>query len=137
MKIYVGCDIGSTTGKVVLLDDDCKVLGTSVVRSSRGPQATAERAMKEALAAAKLSSDLCPAYLVTTGYGREHVNGAQENISEISCHARGVHHVAPSVRTVVDIGGQDCKVISLNASGRVIDFQMNDNALQALVVSLK
>ena len=65
-------------------------------------------------------------YLVGTGYGRNEVPFANENISEISCHAMGVHHVHPKVRTIVDIGGQDVKGISLNGSGSVQEFAMND-----------
>ncbi len=124
--IYAGCDIGSTTGKVVLIDDNETILGSSVVRSSHGPQATADRAMQAALEKAGLGSDTPIAYLVSTGYGRTNIKGMNEDISEISCHARGVHHFNPDVRTVIDIGGQDCKVISVSKSGRILDFQMND-----------
>lgn len=67
-----------------------------------------------------------PVYMVATGYGRLNVVGVDEDISEISCHARGAVHVNPAVQTIVDIGGQDCKVISVNKKGRVVDFQMND-----------
>lgn len=126
MPIFAGCDIGSTTGKVVLIDESKTILGSSIVRSSHGPQATADRAMELALDAAKLPKDIKIDYLVSTGYGRTNVKGMNEDISEISCHARGVHHFNNSVRTVIDIGGQDCKVISLGKSGRVVDFQMND-----------
>ena len=126
MTLYAGLDVGSTTGKVVLIDDEEKILGQSVVRSSHGPQATADKAMALALQAAGLPADTRAAYLVSTGYGRLNVQGADEDISEISCHARGAFHVNPSIRTLVDIGGQDCKVISINQKGRVVDFQMND-----------
>jgi predicted CoA-substrate-specific enzyme activase len=63
---------------------------------------------------------------VCTGYGRLNIPFAEENISEISCHAKGAHWLDPSVRTVVDIGGQDCKVISISEKGKVLDFKMND-----------
>ena len=75
---------------------------------------------------AGLTDDVQPAYTVSTGYGRTGITGATEDISEISCHARGAFHVNPAVQTIVDIGGQDCKVISVNKKGRVVDFQMND-----------
>ena len=110
MTIYAGCDVGSTTGKVVLIDENEKLLGWSVVRSARGPQATADHAFKEEYAMAGLTD----------------MTGVNEDISEISCHARGAFHVNPAVQTIVDIGGQDCKVISVNKKGRVVDFQMND-----------
>lgn len=126
MPIFAGCDVGSTTGKVVLMDENKNILGSSIVRSSHGPQATADHAMELALQAAKLPADVKIEYLVSTGYGRTNISGMNEDISEISCHARGVHHFDQSVRTVIDIGGQDCKVISLGKNGRVVDFQMND-----------
>jgi predicted CoA-substrate-specific enzyme activase len=65
-------------------------------------------------------------YVVGTGYGRLKVPFADENISEITCHGRGAHWLCPSIRTVVDIGGQDCKVISLSDKGKVLEFVMND-----------
>lgn len=126
MKIYAGCDVGSTTGKVVLIDENANILGSSVVRSARGPQATAEHAFSEAFADAGLPADTPITYTISTGYGRNGISLAQEDISEISCHARGAFHVNPDVQTIVDIGGQDCRVISINKRGRVVDFQMND-----------
>lgn len=127
MTLYAGCDVGSTTGKVVLINENDDILGWSVVRSARGPIATAKRAFSEAFANAQLPEDTPVAYCVSTGYGRTGLEDlAQEDISEISCHARGAFHVNPAVQTIVDIGGQDCKVISVNKKGRVVDFQMND-----------
>lgn len=126
MTIYAGLDVGSTTGKVVLIDDTEKILGWSIVRSSHGPQATADAAMAEARGMARLADDEKPAYIVSTGYGRRNVEGVDEDLSEISCHAKGAFHQNPAVQTIIDIGGQDCKVISLNKKGHVVGFQMND-----------
>ena len=81
---------------------------------------------EEALAKAGLASINELEYLVGTGYGRLKVGFARENISEITCHARGAHWLRPSTRTVVDIGGQDSKVISVNDKGKVVEFAMND-----------
>ena len=64
--------------------------------------------------------------VVTTGYGRSNLPGYTDEVSEISCHAKGASHLCPSVRTIIDIGGQDCKVISVGPQGKVLDFQMND-----------
>ena len=82
--------------------------------------------MKKAKEMAGIAEEEKPAYMVATGYGRLNVVEVDEDISEISCHARGAVHVNPAVQTIVDIGGQDCKVISVNKKGRVVDFQMND-----------
>jgi len=123
--LVAGCDIGSTTGKAVVLNEH-EILSFSIIASTTRPERTAEMAMEEALDKAGLSSLEQVAYIVGTGYGRLKVPFARENISEITCHARGAHWLCPTVRTVVDIGGQDCKVISLNDQGRVLDFIMND-----------
>jgi predicted CoA-substrate-specific enzyme activase len=82
--------------------------------------------MEEAIKLAGLSSLTDLQYIVGTGYGRLKVPFANENVSEITCHARGAHWLNPAVRTVVDIGGQDCKVMSVDKNGRVIEFAMND-----------
>ncbi|WP_094604237.1 2-hydroxyisocaproyl-CoA dehydratase activator [Sporomusa silvacetica DSM 10669] len=120
-----GCDIGSTTGKVVILKDD-QFLAWSIARTAHGPEATAQQVMKEALTKAGLDSTSALSYIIGTGYGRSNVSYVQDDISEITCHARGALWLHPAVRTIVDIGGQDCKVISLNKAGKVADFSMND-----------
>jgi predicted CoA-substrate-specific enzyme activase len=65
-------------------------------------------------------------YTVSTGYGRETIPFADHNISEISCHGKGAHWLVPSIRTVIDIGGQDCKAIRIDEHGSLVDFVMND-----------
>jgi len=126
MAIFAGCDVGSTTGKVVLIDENKSILGFSIVRSAKGPEATAARAFEEAFAAAHLSAETKIEHCIATGYGRTGVRAIKEDVSEITCHAKGAYHMCSTLRTIVDIGGQDCKVISLNAQGKVVDFQMND-----------
>ena len=85
----------------------------------------AERALEEALKQAKLNREDLDA-VVTTGYGRTAISDGDKSITEITCHARGAHFLDPRVRTVVDIGGQDSKVIRLNEDGSVKNFVMND-----------
>jgi predicted CoA-substrate-specific enzyme activase len=82
--------------------------------------------MDEAVKMAGLTAYDDLRYIVGTGYGRLKVPFANENVSEITCHARGAHWLNPAVRTVVDIGGQDCKVMSVDKNGKVIEFAMND-----------
>ncbi|MBM3132197.1 MAG: CoA activase, partial [Chloroflexi bacterium] len=120
-----GCDIGSATGKAVVMKDGV-IISYAIVPSTTKPEVTARMAMDEAIAKAGLSSIADVAYIVGTGYGRLKVPFANENISEITCHGRGAQWMVPSVRTVVDIGGQDCKVMSLNDKGKVLEFVMND-----------
>ena len=123
--IVGGCDIGSTTGKAVIMKDG-EIIASTIIPSTTKPEETARIAMDEALKQAGLSSIDDLDYIVGTGYGRLKVQFAKENISEISCHARGAHWMSPTVRTVVDIGGQDCKVMSISDEGKVVEFVMND-----------
>jgi len=123
--IFGGCDIGSTTGKAVVMKDG-EIIASMITPSTTRPEETARIAMDEALKQAGLSSIDDLDYIVGTGYGRLKVAFAKENISEISCHARGAHWMSPTIRTVVDIGGQDCKVMSIDDKGKVVEFVMND-----------
>lgn len=119
-----GIDVGSATTKAVVIGADGAVVGHHVVRSGASFGAAAEAALAEALRAAGLGrDDLCA--VVGTGYGRTNVPGALETRTEIACHGRGAYHFFPRVITVVDIGGQDNKVIELDAAGRRVSFKMN------------
>jgi predicted CoA-substrate-specific enzyme activase len=121
-EYFAGVDIGSTMTKVIIIADAvvARVVGASGPEHRR----LANRVMESALADAGLGfSDI--AYVVATGYGRINVPFADQQITEISCHARGVASLVPTARTVIDIGGQDCKGIKLK-DGRAVDFVMND-----------
>lgn len=120
-----GCDVGSTTGKAVILNER-GIISYSILPSTTKPEETARLAMEESLNKAGLSSLGELGYVVGTGYGRLKVPFANENVSEITCHARGAQYMSPTIRTVVDIGGQDCKVISISEKGKVVEFVMND-----------
>ena len=126
-KYYGGCDVGSTYGKCVIIDESGAVVGTATVRSKINPVATATLALEEAIAQVEgLESPEQLAYLVGTGYGRNKVPFADENISEISCHAMGVHVTDPTITGIIDIGGQDVKGIAVDEDGTVKNFAMND-----------
>ena len=120
-----GCDVGSATGKAVIMRDG-EIISYEIIPSTTKPEVTARMVMDMALKKAGLSSISELDYIVGTGYGRLKVPFANENISEITCHARGAQWLLPTVRTVVDIGGQDCKVVSLGENGKVLEFVMND-----------
>jgi len=122
--IVAGCDIGSLTTKVVLYDGK-KVVASSIIKSKPKPEEGAYEALEQACAIATVNQgDI--AYCVGTGYGRKRVPFANETVSEISCHTKGAFYLYPNVRTIIDIGGQDCKVISLNDKGEVDRFVTND-----------
>ena len=122
--IVAGIDIGSRAAKAVVMKDDRIV---SSVICDTGPESvkTSLMTMDRVLEGAGLSMEDIE-YVVATGYGRVLVPFANENISEISCHARGITWYFPEVRTILDMGGQDCKAINCDADGRVNNFIMND-----------
>jgi predicted CoA-substrate-specific enzyme activase len=121
-QYFAGVDIGSTMTKVVIMNQ--ATLASVIGPTGPEHRKLANRVMEEALAEAKLAFEDIT-YVVATGYGRINVPFADKQITEISCHARGVAHLLPEVRTVIDIGGQDSKGIKLK-EGRVVDFVMND-----------
>lgn len=127
MKYYGGCDVGSTYTKCVILDENGRMAGNSTIKSRIVAEKSAREAMEIAISQVpglRGIEDL--AYLVGTGYGRNKVPQADENISEISCHAMGVHITDPSVKAIIDIGGQDVKGIAIDTDGTVRTFAMND-----------
>jgi predicted CoA-substrate-specific enzyme activase len=121
---FAGVDIGSTMTKVVLMDTTDKVL--SAIKGPTGPEhrQLANEVMRMALEQAKVPLEEI-AYIVATGYGRLNVPFADRQITELSCHARGVSSLFPNVRTAIDIGGQDAKCMKIH-NGKLIDFVMND-----------
>lgn len=124
-KVYaMGMDIGSTASKCVILKNGRELVGSAVVASGTGTSGPA-RAMARALESAALQREQISA-LVATGYGRNTLQGADERISELSCHAKGAWTIYPGVKTVIDIGGQDAKVMAIGDSGRLENFMMND-----------
>ncbi len=127
MKYFGGCDSGSTYTKCVIIDETGKMVADVTLRSRINSVLSAQESLDQAIAQVpdlKSADDL--AYLVGTGYGRNKVPFADENVSEISCHAMGVHVTDPSVHAIIDIGGQDVKGIAVDTDGTVLNFAMND-----------
>ena len=119
-----GVDVGAITAKAAILCDD-GLLSTALILAGYDRAAAARQVLDQALAQAGLAREQV-SRLVATGYGRVQVAGADRTVTEITCHARGAHHLCPDVRTVIDIGGQDSKGIAVGPGGRVLDFVMND-----------
>ena len=122
---FAGIDSGSTSTDVVILDKDQNIVTGIILPTGAGAAIGAERALEEALKDAGLQREDIDA-MVTTGYGRTAISDGDKSITEITCHARGAHFLNPEVRTVIDIGGQDSKVIRLDENGAVANFVMND-----------
>ena len=121
----LGIDVGSTASKCIMLKDGEEIVAKSLIdvgAGTSGPQ----RAIDAVLENAGMKKEDV-AFTLATGYGRNSLmNFADKQMSELSCHARGAYFLFPDVHTVIDIGGQDCKVISVGPQGKVLDFQMND-----------
>lgn len=120
----MGIDVGSASSKVVILEDGSCIVAAEVVQvgtGSSGPQRALEAAFSKAGLSMKDMSKI-----VATGYGRFAFEEADKQISEISCHAKGIFFLVPTARTIIDIGGQDAKAIRLDSKGNVKQFFMND-----------
>jgi predicted CoA-substrate-specific enzyme activase len=123
-KIFAGVDVGASATKVVLINDNLELLASDVRKTGVSFEACAQEGMEAAMASCdpRLPD---PAYVISTGYGRHNVAFAQETKTEIACHSRAAHHFFPRRITVVDVGGQDNKIIHVNAEGQRDGFKMN------------
>jgi predicted CoA-substrate-specific enzyme activase len=122
--ITAGIDIGSSTAQAVVMQKD-KILSFSNIGAGTDKKETALKVLDLALQGTGISQKDIK-YVVGTGYGRYQVPFANKNVTEITCHARGAHHFFPKARTVLDMGGQDCKAISCDENGKVTAFVMNE-----------
>lgn len=125
LDYVMGVDFGSTTAKTVVLDLSGKIISSAVAHMGAVSGSGVKQSMQDALGQAGLSqSDI--ARTVATGYGRRMLDEADRNYTEITCHARGAVAMVPGARLVIDIGGQDSKVIAVDDAGLVSSFAMND-----------
>lgn len=128
MKLVAGLDIGSLTAKIIVLavsdkNDNVPQQKYSFIRRvGYNPAAVARNLVDNAKKDVKVEKF---DYIISTGYGRK-LAPANENVTEITCHAKGAYFVNPKIRTIIDIGGQDSKVIQINDQGQIQDFEMND-----------
>jgi len=122
--ILGGVDVGAATTKTVILQDD-KILGFAVINTGSDVIKATNKATHQALDGAGVKLEELD-YVVSTGYGRESVTFRNKTVTEIICHAAGVSWMMSGARTVIDIGGQDSKVIGIDEDGRVNNFIMND-----------
>lgn len=120
-KYFVGIDSGSTSTELVAIDKNLNIVKNIMVRTGANAGVGAKNALEKAEIDKK---DI--AFIIATGYGRKNIAFADDNVTEITCHAKGAKHLYHDVKTIIDIGGQDSKVISLDKDGKVIGFVMND-----------
>ena len=123
-KTYAGVDVGASRTKVAILDADKNLIGHAVKKSGTDFTATADSCLASALKMAGTNAGMI-ANTISTGYGRKNVSFARDTKTEISCHAKGAYYYFPFSTTIIDIGGQDNKIIKVDASGRRTSFKMN------------
>ena len=123
--MFLGLDIGSVTTKAALISSNHSVLAFDVIPTTFDRETGAKNVMESVLSAVG-ASNRDVKKIVATGYGRKIISFRDEAVSEIICHAEGTVKIRPEVRTIIDIGGQDSKVIALNPEGKIDRFEMND-----------
>ncbi len=125
MKYAVGVDVGSTQTKAVIVEERAGIVARALVDTGAYVTRAAQDAFRQACHQIQLDPrDV--GFIVGTGYGRYRITFGNAQMTEISCHARGANFIFPTTRTVIDMGGQDAKAISVGADGEVLDFVMND-----------
>ena len=124
MMYTLGIDIGSSSSKAVLLKDGKERVSQAVIQVGTGTSGPA-RVIEETFGGLDITIEDMD-YIVATGYGRFSVEEADKQISEISCHAKGIYYLYPTAHTIIDIGGQDAKAIRLDGKGNIGQFVMND-----------
>ncbi len=124
-RITAGIDSGSLATKGALLGQAGNILSHEIILTGGKSRQSGETVYRQLLDKAGLSEKNID-YVVTTGYGRENLSFSNKNVTEITCHAAGIYFLFPEVRTILDIGGQDCKAIRVDPDGQVSDFVMND-----------
>jgi (R)-2-hydroxyacyl-CoA dehydratese activating ATPase len=127
MRLAAGVDVGSTQTKAVLLSSNgqTEVLARALVDTGANVRKAAERAYDACCKEAGISPSQV-GFVVGTGYGRYNISFGEAQMTEISCHAKGARFLCPGTKTVIDMGGQDSKAISVGDAGEVLDFVMND-----------
>jgi predicted CoA-substrate-specific enzyme activase len=123
-SLGIGLDVGSTTTKAVMVGARGNILGSSVVPTGASGVGAATRCLGELSRESGADTKNVPT--ISTGYGRSLIDFAEKSVTEITCHSIGVHHLNPSIRLLVDVGGQDSKAIRVGDNGRPTDFELND-----------
>lgn len=123
-KIAAGIDVGASRTKTAIINESKNLIGHAVLKSGTDFPATADACLEEAIAEADINrSDICG--IIATGYGRKRISSIDGIKTEISCHAKGCFHHFHKALTVIDIGGQDNKIIKLDSNGMRTSFKMN------------
>ena len=130
----IGIDIGSTTAKGLLIDSDLKIKAKHIMSTGAAASKAIDKILKELELQSGLQLDSIP--IIGTGYGRARIENATKTVTEITCHSIGVHSLNPEIRLLIDVGGQDAKVIRIGKDGRPEDFELNDKCSAGTGLSL-
>lgn len=125
MTFFCGIDIGSLSTDCVIINDREEILGFSVIPTGHNAMEAAETALEISLRKSDISKEDL-AFTISTGYGRYGTPLSQKSFTEITCHTVGALHLFPDARCIIDVGGQDSKIIKISENGKVDDFMMND-----------
>jgi predicted CoA-substrate-specific enzyme activase len=120
----IGIDVGSTTTKAVLIDKESKVKAQNLLPTGASAKKSVQRCLEKLALLSK--QDLSAIPIISTGYGRSQANLAKKSVTEITCHGIGIHWLNKAIKTLIDVGGQDSKVIRIGSNGRPTDFELND-----------
>ncbi|MFX1301512.1 MAG: acyl-CoA dehydratase activase [Promethearchaeota archaeon] len=120
----IGIDVGSTTTKAVLIDSTGRVKARYLLATGASAKKSVQRCLDKLASQSK--QDLSDIAMISTGYGRSQANFASKSVTEITCHGIGIHSLNKEIQTLIDVGGQDSKVIRIGSNGRPIDFELND-----------
>jgi predicted CoA-substrate-specific enzyme activase len=120
----IGIDVGSTTTKAVMVDSQGNILGSHLVPTGASGTSAAKMCLGEL--SSKIGIDTAGIVTISTGYGRSLIDFAEKSVTEITCHSIGVHQLNPEIRLLIDVGGQDSKVVLIGENGRPTDFELND-----------
>ncbi|TFG15491.1 2-hydroxyglutaryl-CoA dehydratase [Candidatus Thorarchaeota archaeon] len=123
-EVAVGIDVGSTTTKGVMLDANSTLIASYLLPTGASALSSALKCLSKLSSESGVSAD--DTTIVSTGYGRLLVDFAHTQVTEITCHSIGVHHLNPGIRLLIDVGGQDSKVIRIGKNGKPTDFELND-----------
>jgi predicted CoA-substrate-specific enzyme activase len=123
-SLGIGIDVGSTTTKAVLINTDGTIIAMFLIATGASAQKSAQRCLDELVAQSQ--QDLSETPTISTGYGRRQAINVAKSVTEITCHSIGVHSLNSEIRTLIDVGGQDSKVIRIGPEGRPTDFELND-----------
>ncbi len=123
--ITAGIDIGSLSTDTVIIDDKKNIQAYSIIPTGASSKKASLISFEQAIETARIKRKDID-YVLSTGYGRKSVDFVDDQVTEITCHARGMHFLYPNTGSIIDIGGQDSKAISINKNGKVMKFAMND-----------